>query len=84
MSTTARLKHHATLVDRMATARGLDLQEAALRGALTPADQSELVLRCAGCVRTDHCAAWLDAQTGTTPDYCRNTQAFGALAKGSG
>lgn len=95
MTTTARLKHHAALVDRMATARGLDLQEAALRADLTPSDLSDMVLRCVGCARADHCAHWLDDQgarrrdnqagaVSAPPDYCRNAPAFASLAKGSG
>ncbi|WP_299043631.1 DUF6455 family protein [uncultured Tateyamaria sp.] len=83
----ARLKTHADLVDRMAAARGVDLQEAALRGDLSPGDISDLVLRCAGCTRPDTCAAWLKAQAGAvseTPGYCRNADQFAALARRSG
>ena len=81
--TPKRLKLHADLVDRMASARGVDLQEAAMRAHLTPQDISDMVLRCAGCTETGRCAAWLDAQRGAvsaTPDYCRNADAIGALA----
>ena len=87
MTTHARLKRHAALVDRMATARGIDLQESALRGELRPSDLSDLVLRCTGCTQTAHCEHWLEHQIGTvseTPHYCRNARAFKALAKGSG
>ncbi|WP_299375053.1 DUF6455 family protein [uncultured Tateyamaria sp.] len=86
MTTSARLKRHAALVDRMAAARGIDLQETALRGGLRPSDLSDLVLRCAGCTQTAHCEDWLTHQMGTvseTPHYCRNARAFRALAKGS-
>ncbi|WP_299201459.1 DUF6455 family protein [uncultured Tateyamaria sp.] len=84
--TDARLKTHADLVDRMATARGVDLQEAALRAHLTPSDISDLVLNCVGCTKPDACAQWLDMQPGRvseTPDFCRNAEAFGELARRS-
>ncbi|MEM8653447.1 MAG: DUF6455 family protein [Pseudomonadota bacterium] len=82
-----RLKTHANLIDRMAAARGVDLQEAALRGDLTPDDISDLVLRCVGCTKPDTCAAWLSAQKGAvseTPSFCRNAEQFAALARRSG
>ncbi|WP_147108033.1 DUF6455 family protein [Tateyamaria sp. syn59] len=84
--TDARLKTHADLVDRMASARGVDLEEAALRAHLTPGDISDLVLNCVGCTKPDTCAQWLTAQQGTvseTPGYCRNADAFAELAKAS-
>ncbi|MEL6467583.1 MAG: DUF6455 family protein [Pseudomonadota bacterium] len=82
----ARLKIHADLIDRMATARGVDLQEAALRGDLSPDDISDLVLRCVGCTKPDSCAAWLEAQRGAvseTPGFCRNAEHFATLARRS-
>ena len=85
--TDARLKIHADLVDRMATARGLDLQESALRAHLTPSDLSDMVLRCAGCTKPDTCATWLEGQKGAvshTPEFCRNAADFAALARRSG
>ena len=86
MIPTTRLKRHADLVDRMATARGLDLEDAALRGDLTPSDISDLVIRCAGCTQAQNCQHWLDDQIGTgsaAPHYCRNARDFAALASGS-
>lgn len=85
--TQSRLERHAALVDRMATARGIDLQEAALRGHLTAEDISDLVLRCTGCTGTRRCAQWLSDQIGTvsaTPHDCRNAEAFVDLAHRSG
>jgi len=85
--TTSRLKTHADLVDRMAAARGVDLQEAAMRADLTPSDISDMVLRCTGCTKPDECAQWLQAQQGAvsdTPDYCRNADAFDDLIRRSG
>ena len=82
-----RLKLHANLVDDMASARGLDLQEIALRGDLSPADISDLVLRCAGCTQTEACEKWLSQQVGTVsaaPHYCRNAHNFDELARRSG
>lgn len=84
--TDARLKTHADLVDRMAAARGVDLQEAALRAHLTPSDISDMVLRCVGCTKPDICAKWLESQPGQvsdTPDFCRNAETFADLARRS-
>lgn len=80
---TSHIKRHAILVDRMADARGLDLQEAALRGDITPSEISDLVLRCTGCTQTATCERWLDEQVGAVsaaPHYCRNAHEFSALA----
>ena len=85
--TQTRLKHHAGLVDRMATARGIDLQEAALRGQISPSDISDLVLRCTGCTQAGHCETWLRDQVGTVsaaPHYCRNARVLTDLASKSG
>lgn len=78
------LKRAAARVDRMATARGLDLQETAMRAGLTPDDLSDLVQRCAGCTRGEACDDWLDRMSGRavseTPGYCRNAKTFADLA----
>lgn len=81
------LKRHAHLVDEMAQARGLDLQEIALRGELTASDISDLVLRCTGCTQTANCEKWLSEQIGSVsaaPHYCRNAHDFDALSNKSG
>ena len=85
--TDTRLKRHAGLVDRMATARGIDLEEAAMRAHLAPSDLSDMVLRCAGCANVDGCEKWLASQVGAvsdTPSYCRNADQFSELAVSSG
>mmetsp|Transcript_27393 Transcript_27393/g.50331 ORF Transcript_27393/g.50331 Transcript_27393/m.50331 type:complete len:87 (-) Transcript_27393:640-900(-) len=85
--TDTRLKRHAGLVDRMATARGIDLEEAAMRADMVPGDLADMVLRCAGCTQVDKCEQWLTQQTGAvseTPPYCRNADQFTTLAARSG
>jgi len=80
-------KRHADLVDRMATARGIDLQEASMRAGFSPDDLADMVQRCAGCTHADACAGWLDARVGAVSDapvFCRNADVFGALARASG
>lgn len=82
-----RLKRHAELVDRMANARGIDLEEAAMRAHLAPNDLPDMVLRCAGCSNADGCEKWLADQVGAvseTPSYCRNAEQFADLAVRSG
>jgi uncharacterized protein DUF6455 len=71
----SRLKLHAALLDRMATAQGVDLQEAALSGRLSIDDISDAVLNCVDCPDPTACQGWLERQSGTapaTPGYCRN------------
>ena len=77
----ATIRRHATLVDRMATARGLDLEEEMLRGALSIPDLDDAVLRCTGCSAPCACEAWLDQPTPDAPDYCRNGALFDALKR---
>lgn len=77
------LKRHADLVDRMATARGVDLEETMMAGHLTPGELGDAVLACTGCAATGACAQWLEAHEAgaeTTPDYCRNAELFAELA----
>ena len=84
MPVTERLKRHAALVDDMATARGIDLEDAAMRAGLTPDDLADMVQQCAGCTRPDSCETWLAHQRGAvseTPGYCRNGAAFDRLAR---
>lgn len=85
MTTTNTLKRHAALVDRMASAQGLDLEEQILRGRMSLPDLDDAVLRCTGCTQPCACETWLDALTEaveTPPAYCRNTPLFDALKRG--
>jgi hypothetical protein len=82
------LRRHAALVDRMASAVGLDLEEAVLRGSLPADELPELVLRCTGCANPGGCETFLTtpaAQKGAVPVadipyYCRNAGVFDDLA----
>ncbi len=79
------LKRHAHLVDRMATTRGLDLEEQILRGHMTIGALDDAVLRCTGCSRPGACEDWLarqDAPAPQTPSYCRNADLFSDLVNG--
>ena len=81
------LKRHAALVDRMAEARGLDLEEEILRGRMTLSDLDDAVLRCTGCAEPGNCEHWLAGRDRTapaedTPDYCRNRDLFAGLTGG--
>lgn len=78
------LRHHAGLVDRMATARGIDLEAEALSGAISFDEISEAVLRCTGCSDPGHCDGWLDTRSGVAgdgPGYCRNRDLLDRLAR---
>lgn len=84
MANVEQLRKHAALVDRMATARGLDLEEAALRGKISPDGIADAVLRCTGCSNPGDCAHWLDAHSAPEhagPSYCRNAELFEDLLR---
>lgn len=84
MANTEQLRKHAALVDRMASARGIDLEEAALRGDITPDEISEAVLSCTSCTNPEDCRKWLDTRDGpalASPEYCRNAEVFDELEK---
>lgn len=76
MTRTNQLKHHANLVDRMANAVGVDLQEHMLRpDGPTIDDLTDAVLRRTQCSDPGHCAQWLSERSAgadRTPGYCRN------------
>lgn len=83
MVNTNRLKHHADLVDRMAQAQGINLQDAVMRGGMTPDDVSDMVLTCTKCTQADACARWLSEVPVTvsdTPHSCRNADVFAKMA----
>lgn len=75
------LKRHAALVDRMAGALGLDLEEQALRGRLSIDELTDAVLRCTGCSDPAYCSGWLErtAKAVAPPGYCRNRELFAGL-----
>lgn len=80
--TTMRLRHHADLMDRMATTLGIDLEEKTLRGEMPFSEISEAVLRCTGCTGAGECEGWLQDHTAgsdQTPQYCRNSDLFKTL-----
>lgn len=85
MQSQTTLKRHAALVDNMAQACGVDLEEQMLRGKLSMSDLEDAVLGCTACNSVEKCEHWLEAQTATatdTPAYCRNATLFRALKQG--
>lgn len=85
MTTNATLKDHADLVDRMADALGLDLEEVMMEGRMDIEQLSDAVLSCTGCTQPDTCRHWLDEQgnpSSEAPGYCRNGDMFARLKAG--
>lgn len=84
MQSTKTLKRHADLVDRMADARGIDLEEEILRGNMSIPELDDAVLACTGCSHPNDCAKWL-AEGGdpaqSPPKYCRNAEIFDRLER---
>jgi len=68
------IAEHTRLMGQMADRLGADLDEAELRGALTPSDRDDMVLSCTSCTSPDACRAWLDSHdhASEAPGYCRN------------
>ncbi|MDA7423812.1 DUF6455 family protein [Thalassococcus lentus] len=82
MHSTQTLKRHAGLVDAMAEAQGLDLEEQMLRGKLSFSELEDAVLACTGCAEPCQCEKWLnelDGKAAETPIYCRNASLFSDL-----
>ncbi len=72
-------KRHAGLVDQMAGALGVDLEEQMMRGRLSFAGLEDAVLACTGCHKPGDCEHWIatrDGITAATPGYCRNADLF--------
>ncbi|WP_417205537.1 DUF6455 family protein [Antarctobacter sp.] len=85
MQSQTTLKRHAALVDEMAQARGVDLEEQMLRGRLTFSELEDAVLRCTACTSADACEHWLETRTEPAldgPAYCRNAALFRAMEQG--
>lgn len=81
MSHRKKLRHHAGLVDEMATALGVDLQEASISGAVRLDEISDAVLRCTECANPGHCEAFLAGKPDAVraPEYCRNQELLNRL-----
>ncbi|MDD9745969.1 MULTISPECIES: DUF6455 family protein [Marinovum] len=85
MQSPQKIKRHAILMDRVAEARGLDMEEQVLRGRISSEAVADAVLSCTNCTRPDDCARWLDRQAApvaASPGYCRNARMFDDLSKG--
>lgn len=88
MQNNQTLRSHAALVDRMADAVGVDLEEMIMRGQLQIATLGDAVLGCTGCTNPGACRKVLDAQEAggaamdAAPDYCRNGDLFDLLKQG--
>jgi len=75
------LEEHEILVNRMATTVGVDLDEAELRGQITPGERNDMTLSCTKCTDPGGCDQWLgeNAKADSAPSYCRNADILAAL-----
>ena len=85
MISTQTIRRHARLFADLAEAHDIDLEEAVLKGDISPDDISEGVLRCTGCASPDDCEASLAESSSASdlPPYCRNA-AMLQMLKGQG
>ncbi len=85
MPDTITIKKHARLVDRMANALGLDLEQEVLEGRLDSDLIPDMVLGCTGCTDPERCESWLASQSETAQhprEGCKNRQVFEILKSG--
>jgi len=75
------LEEHEILVNRMAGTLGVDLDEAELRGQITPGERNDMTLACTKCSDPGGCDQWLgeNAKADRAPAYCRNADLLAAL-----
>lgn len=78
------IEEHARLMGQMADRLGADLDEAELRGALTPSERDDMVLSCTNCTSPEACKAWLASHDSAeaAPGYCRNADRIKDLRQG--
>ena len=87
---TDTLRRHAALFDDMAGTLGIDLQDAAISGALPVAQIADAVLACTGCACVSACDTFLGAaaagegQPKAAPGYCRNRSLLSRLSQETG
>ncbi|ABV94355.1 hypothetical protein Dshi_2622 [Dinoroseobacter shibae DFL 12 = DSM 16493] len=75
------VRKHAALVDRMSDRLGVDLEESAFRGEISPELIPDLVLRCTNCANPEACTRLLDSmeQLEAAPSYCVNRDTLANL-----
>jgi hypothetical protein len=76
-----QIRRHAELLDRMAGATGLDLQELTISGRMSMDNLASAVLRCADCAHPDRCEDWLRNGTDGLPGFCLNKLELQELAE---
>ncbi len=82
MNLSKNANHDTCLMHGMADRMGVDVDRAAMSGALDEAERNEMVERCGQCSQHDACILWLMEHQGeqvTTPSYCLNTNELNYL-----
>ncbi len=74
MPNKTQIQKHSRLMDQMADRLAADLDEAELRGDLTPDIREAMVLSCTNCTSPEACEKWLSTHDSAdaAPEYCRN------------
>ncbi|MGX9350959.1 DUF6455 family protein [Shimia sp. W99] len=91
MTDRIKTRRHAALLDGAARRAGVDLQEAAIAGALPFEGIGEAMQRCMACDDPDACARWQDSVCGVLPagadglpGFCRNRRLMAELGRQGG
>lgn len=84
MVTSKRMEEHSQLMDQMADRLNADLDEAELRGDLTPDMRHAMVLSCTNCTSPEDCKKWLATHDSAdaAPEFCRNGEKLKGLQDG--
>ena len=80
MSILSRIDHHETLMRRMASRNGADLDLALQSAVVSPGEVRVAVLSCTGCTQSDLCEERLATDVDGLPDYCRNADMIRSIA----
>ncbi|KPA23178.1 hypothetical protein shim_14730 [Shimia sp. SK013] len=79
-----KLRRHVALMDEAAKRIGMDLQEAAIRGALAVGEIQQAVERCTRCPLPDVCETWrapAENSEQRVPPFCQNRDLFNRISE---
>jgi hypothetical protein len=83
-----KIDEHAELMNKMASATGTDLSDAALDGRLDAESYRKALKKCTHCKSVGTCLSWLDEHADGSveepPEFCANRDVLKQLKPGTG